>query len=81
MGDRVAVEVATRNNDFFVEIDREKLLSLFEIEDLKERAHQFWLATQPLPVTNTNMCDYSLVLDGEEDEESWKELKEAMEDG
>lgn len=76
----VVLQVATRSNDYFVEIDRKKLHSLFEVEDLKERARQFWEATKPFAVTSTGMCDYELVLDGKEDEESWEDLKGSLED-
>lgn len=46
---------------------------------LKGMREDFWKAASSAEVSRTSECDYNLVLDGQEDLSSWKELLDAWE--
>jgi hypothetical protein len=66
----------TERDDTYREINKEVLKALFKIEDLDERKKQF--IQRSTPTVSTGSYDYILVLDGDNDKESWEELEEVL---
>ena len=68
------LQIVRQNNDYFYEVNEEKLLMLEEVLPLKKREEALMLMVTPQAITSTACVEYVLVLDGVEDEASWEEL-------
>lgn len=88
MSDQVTVQVSTENDDHFVKVDEDAFKAVASrlqgVErgtagpDLLTQMRQdFWKLASSTTVSRTSECDYELVLDGTEDEESWGDLLDA----
>lgn len=82
----VIVHVATKDDDRFVSVDEDvfkaiasRLTAGVEPGLLDRMRSDFWKAATPATVRSTSSCDYCVVLDGEEDEASWRENLELWE--
>lgn len=84
----VIVQVSTENSDHFMSVDEDALKAIAsrlqgvgrgsaDAAVLSQMRQDFWKAASSTKVSCTDECDYVLVLDGHEDEESWGELLDA----
>lgn len=78
--DAVVLEIATKDKTFYRVISLVRLREIAKKTlELKEKNKLVWEATQPFAIDCDDQVEYSLVLDGEEDEESWAELQTQLE--
>lgn len=76
--DDLVLEVATDRANFNLVVPRALILKAFQEPDLEKRADMI-LDLLPGAKTTTH-GDYDLVLDGEEDANSWEDLREYLAD-
>ena len=72
--DQVVLEIANKYKTFFRTISLAALRDIAKESELETRNKRVWEASQPFAITCDDQVEYSLVLDGSEDEESWDEL-------
>ncbi len=74
---KILVQVTSSNNDRFFSIEKDELRRVSGLAPEARRA-AFYQAAEPAKVHSTDECDFFLVLDGHEDDESWGDLMEEM---
>lgn len=82
----VIVQVSTSRDDFFREIDEDRLKEIasrlrpgedYDVKVLDQMRVDFWESSKEARVYRTSEADYELVLDGSMDAESWTEMLQA----
>ena len=66
------------DSDYYKTIRLDDLKALFEIEDLDKRETKFIDLSEFTQIGHSDDINYILVIDGHNNEESWEELKEAL---
>ena len=75
----VLLQITTADNDYFRAISLGDLLRIAGSDETTlQRNASVWELSRPHAVETTGVIDYFLVLDGHEDDESWKELSDDL---
>jgi hypothetical protein len=83
-GDEVVVEVSTDRDDCFRAVSRKVLREIakrrgtgdYDLKVIDEMRDAFYKESRPVSVSRTSEADFSLVLDGSNEAESWMEILE-----
>lgn len=79
----VIVQVSTDRDDFFREIDEDRLKGIasrlkvgedYALETIDQMRKDFWESSKEARVYRTSEADYELVLDGSDEASSWGEM-------